>query len=304
MIKRVTVTNERKESTMLDLLDPDISGFEVRGISGLEPVKYVINTSAVSTMPGVIFNSSQSGGRNVVLELGLLANPTVEEARQRSYKQFPLGRRVDLLVETDKRTARTYGYVESNEPSIFGQDTEQKISILCMDSTLLDASDDGVTTTDFFTISKSFEFPFSNESLVEPLIEFGKIGVDAARTIQYEGDVEVGVIVTLRAIGNVVNPVIYNEETKEAIRINTAKLTTMTGAGIVAGDVIVIDTRKGQKSVTLVRNGVASNIMNAVGRDVNWLTLRLGANKFTYAADSGTSAMQLTIENQILYEGV
>ena len=96
--------------------------------------------------------------------------------------------------------------------------------------------------------------PFSNESLTESLIEFGEIKNETEQTVYYSGDAEIGVVITIHAIGNVRNITIYNTGTREVMRIDTDKLEQLTGSGMVAGDEIIISTIKGDKSITLLNS--------------------------------------------------
>lgn len=304
MIRTVTVINHLGESLKLELSDPASSGFEVHSIDGLGPPQGTINTSKMSTMDGVRYNSATVAGRNVVLTLGFLDSPSVEEVRQRSYRYFPVKKDVTLLIESDLRTVTTYGYVESNAPVIFSKDKETTISIVCPDAYLLDASENRTTVTEFFATEKNFEFPFSNESLTDPLLEFGIVQSVFEKSITYEGDAEVGIDIKINFFGPVVNPIIYNPQTNEAIRIDNTILNTMIGTGLVAGDEVRIRTSKGKKGATLLRNGVTTNILNALGRDVDWLQFTKGINVIAYTATSGVDSMSIRIENNTLYEGV
>ena len=52
MIKSVTVVNHLGESLKLDLASPEKSGFIVKSIEGLGPVKATVNTTKMSTTDG------------------------------------------------------------------------------------------------------------------------------------------------------------------------------------------------------------------------------------------------------------
>ena len=85
----------------------------------------------------------------------------------------------------------------------------------------------------------------------------------------------------------------------------TSRIATITNStGILAGDDIDIDTRRGRKRVTLTRDGVEYNIINALGKRTNWLMLRPGDNLFSYTADSGSSSIQISIDYTAAYSGV
>lgn len=304
MIKSITVTNYLGDSIKLELGRPEKSGFLIESVSGLGPSKANINTTEVSTNDGSLFNSARLNQRNIVFEfifVETINGGSIEDVRQKSYKYFPLKKKLDLLIETDNRIAKTTGYVESNEPNIFSSREGTQISIICPDPHFYSASNN---TTVFYGIEPVFEFPFSNESLTDPLITFGNIQLKTENVITYKGDTEIGVTIHIHAIGEVENITIYNTGIREIMRIDTAKLETLTGSGIVAGDDIIIKTQKGDKSITLIREGQYINILNCLGKETDWFTLAKGDNIFAFTAESGTTNLQFWIENKVIYEGV
>lgn len=304
MIKSITVTNYLGESIKLELRRPEDSGFLIQSIEGLGPSKATINTTELSTNDGSLYNSARTASRNIVLTLKLLWSPLVEDSRQRSYKYFPIKKRIKFLVETDNRTCETYGYVEQNEPVIFSSSETTQISIICPDPYFYSSGDDGTTSTVFYGIESAFEFEFSNESLTDNLIEFGNITNNTEQTIYYTGDAEIGVTITIHALGSASNITIYNTGTREVMKIDTDRLATITGSSIITGDEITICTVKGHKSITLLRNGVYTNILNCLSKSADWFQLVKGDNIFAYTADSGLTNLQFRIENQTVYEGV
>ena len=89
--------------------------------------------------------------------------------------------------------------------------------------------------------------------------------------------------------------------------IDTTKIATLTGlseGGMIAGDDIIISTIKRNKFVRFVREGVVYNILGCLTRDSDWLSLTKGDNIVAYAAESGDSNLQFTVEHQTAYEGV
>lgn len=303
-VRAFTVINQLGESLRVELAKPKDSGFRVDDIRGLTPPKATVNVSRVSTLDGTIYNSAQIDGRNIVLTLGLLSVNTIEEARLRSYRYFPIKGEVAIIVETDNRTAITTGYVESNEPVMFAKEIQTTISIVCQDAFFYDASPNNKISADFYGQEARFEFPFSNESLTQPLIELGALVKIASRVIEYPGDGEVGLTISIHVLGPATNIVVYNVRTNESMRIDTNRLAAIIGSGLTAGDHIVINTQKGQKSITMYRGSSVYNILNALDRNVNWLTFRKGENELTYDALTGSNNLQVNIESAILYEGV
>ncbi len=304
MIRSITVTNYLGDSIKLDLVRPEESGFAVKSVTGLGPGKSNINTTEVSTNDGGLYNSSRLPSRNIVITLAYLWKNSIEDVRQKSYKYFPIKKRLKLLIETDNRIAEIEGYVEANDPNIFSKEEGSDISIVCPNPFFYSAGEGGTNTTIFYGIEPMFEFPFSNESLSECLLEMGMIQNQTEKVITYHGDAEVGVTITIHAIGEASQITIYNTGTREIMRIDTEKMKAFTGSGIIAGDDIVICTVKGNKSITLQRAGKTINILNCLEKGTDWFQLAKGDNVFAYTAASGGGNLQFKIENRVIYEGV
>lgn len=304
MIKSITVTNYLGDSIKLDLARPEESGFVVQSIKGFGPGEANINTTEVSTNDGSLFNSSRLPSRNIVIGLKFLWKKSVEDVRQLSYKYFPIKKKLTLFIETDNRQAEIDGYVESNDPNIFSRDEGSDISIICPNPFFYSAGKNGTNTTIFYGVEPMFEFPFSNESLFECLLEMGAIQNQTEKVITYDGDSEVGVTITIHAVGEANKIAIYNTGTREIMRIDTDKLAVFTGSGIIAGDDIIICTVKGNKSISLQREGKLINILNCLEKNADWFQLTKGDNIFAYTTETGSSNLQFKIENRIVYEGV
>lgn len=304
MIRAITVTNYLGDSIKLDLARPEQSGFVVTSVTGLGSGKANINMTEVATNDGGLFNSSRLPTRTIVISLKYLWHDSIEDVRQLSYKYFPIKKKLTLLIETDNRQAEIDGYTETNEPTIFSKDEGSDISIVCPNPFFYSAGKDGINTTIFYGVEPLFEFPFSNESLYECLLEMGRIQNQTEKTIVYSGDAEIGVTIAIHAIGEARNITIYNTGTREIMRIDTDKLKAFTGSGIIPGDEIVICTVKGQKSITLLRNGKTTNILNCLDKNADWFQLAKGDNIFAYTVEEGRANLQFRIENRIVYEGV
>lgn len=300
MIQSITVINYLGESLELELARPEKSGFAVKSVDGLGPSKsnVVIN--------GGIITSAEVETRNIVLTLIFCDDgkeKSIETIRQKSYKYFPRSKPITLQIKSDNRTSEISGIVESNEPDIFNKQEFTQISILCPDPDLYSTTNNGIVNTVFSGIEPLFEFPFSNESLTENLIEFASIQNKTENIVIYDGDSEVGVTITMHALGDVNNPIIYNNN-GQFIKLDTSKLQALTGNSIIIGDDIIITTEKGNKKITLLRNGIYTNILNCLGKGSSWFKLSKGDNIFSYSADLGSTNLQFTVSNKVKYEGV
>lgn len=304
MIKSVTITNHLDESIKLDLFNPEESGFIIKSIEGLGPVKANINFKELATNDGSIDNSARLSSRNIVMSLQFMESPTIEETRLKSYKYFPIKRNIKFLIETDSRICETIGRVETNVPTIFSNSEGCQISILCSNPYFYSAGENGTNQTIFYGTEPLFEFPFSNESLTEDLIEFGSIENRTEGTIYYDGDAEIGITIQIHAVGEAEGLVIYNTKTREIMRINDDKLKSLMGSGIQAGDEITITTSRGEKGIYMLRSGVTTNILNSLEKPIKWFQLSKGDNTFAYTASAGLTNLQFRIENKVIYEGV
>ena len=139
-----------------------------------------------------------------------------------------------------------------------------------------------------------FHFPFS--STEEPQLVFGYFSNDVGITVENQGDVECGLTIELYARSPVTNPKIYNYITQEFIGLNYSMETA---------DLITIDTRKGEKTVTLLRDGVETNIFNYVMKNSTWLQLEASGSTFVYEVASGVLGdLLVTFKHSNQYEGV
>lgn len=126
-------------------------------------------------------------------------------------------------------------------------------------------------------------------------IEFSRILINEETNVVNNGDIDTGAIIELRALGVVGTPGIYNVDTREFFVINT----TMQ-----EGDVITINTRKKEKSVTLLRDGVTSTLIGSLEFGSSWLQLVPGDNTFIVSADTFPENLYCTFTVINSFEGV
>lgn len=301
MIRSITVTNYRGESLELNLTKPEESGFVVAYINGLGPGKANINLTDISTTDGGLFNTARLSSRNITIGLVYKwGKESIEEIRHKSYKYFPIKRKLKLRIQTDTRTADIEGYVEANDPSIFSSSQGSEISIICPNPYFY-APEESVSV--FSGAEPAFEFPFSNESLDQKLIEMGRVYYRNEHVVSYEGDVDTGITILMHMLGAASDITIYNLDTRESIYLNTRKFSGSLVGGFVRGDDVIISTVPGNKHVTLIREGVSTNILFCLGENPDWFKITKGENRFAYTG-TGTENLQFRITNKVLYEGM
>lgn len=302
MIKSIKVTNPKGESLVLDLFHPEKSGLIVRSISGLGPPKASINSTDLATADGALYSSARASTRNIVFNLQFMFAPTIEDSRQLTYKYFPLKKLIKIEVETDNRSLETSGYVESNQPDIFSKEETTQISILCLNPFFYDPNP---SVTQFATVTPTFEFPFSNESTNENLIEFGTINLDTRSIIDYIGDVDTGVLITIHALGSVSGYLtIYNVETQEKMVVDLAKIKILIGKDYGSGDDIIISTVSGDKYVQVLHDGKYTNAIAAIEKLADWFQVSVGRNIFNFTVTKGIENLVMSFSYRNAYGGI
>lgn len=261
--------------------------YKVYKVTGLQPPAVVINSSVNATTDGNTVNSLRANARNIVLYMTVEGE--VEENRINLYRYFPLKKRMTLYFKNGSRDVYIEGYVETIECDQFTKKQIAQISILCPQPYFKGVDE---LISYFNEVHSLFEFPFS---IAAEGVKMSRITANVRKSIINTGDVESGLIINLYAVGEVVNPVIYDTFKRTSIKLNF----TMQ-----KGDRIVINTNAGSKSIVLTRSGVNTNIMGYMTPDSTWLTLESGDNVFTYDCDNDSSNLQLTLTASVLYGGV
>lgn len=300
MLREINIINPKQETLVLDLDDPGRNNILVTGIDGLGPPKATVNYQSLATADGGIFTSSRVDPRSITFHLEMV-NGDAEEARRLTYKYFPIKKDIRMEFVSDQKAVYTTGYVESHEDNIFSNRETVDISVLCVDPWFYAV---GQSSSVFSGVTPMFEFPFSNESLTDPLIEFGTIARDTRAILEFDGDVDTGVYITIHAMDDAEDITVYNVDTQESMKIDTGRITRMTGQSFGEKDDIEICTVPGSKYIRLLRKGVYTNIISALDRKSQWLVLRNGTNMFGFNARTGENNLLVTFEYRSQYGGI
>ena len=119
-------------------------------------------------------------------------------------------------------------------------------------------------------------FPLDVGGLAFPVegVVMGEYDTNMTRTYTNDGDAECGMIITIVALADVLNPAIYKPD-GSYIGVNDS---------MVLGDEIIINTNRGEKSIT--KNGV--NILSKIKPGSTFLQLDTGDNELTINSDGDT----------------
>lgn len=105
-------------------------------------------------------------------------------------------------------------------------------------------------------------------------------------TLNNEGDIDTGLLITFSCTSTVTNPSLLNVDTREFIKINKV---------MSAGEQIVISTGSGEKYIKGIINGVEYNYFKYMDFDSTWLQLHTGENILKYDADNNVDGLEVLI---------
>lgn len=255
MLTTVTATTSQGTQLELPLEDPS-SGYLIENIDGLGPVKATIVSSSFAQQDGQQYHSSKREARNLKIRAELEPDYTMEtvrELRNRLYHFFMPKSKVKLsfhIIEgegvLDFLDVDIVGVVESCDPPLFVAEPAVDISIMCHEPDFLNpipVTVSGVSTA-------------------------GPTG----QIIDYKGNVETGIIFTLRPDRDITAFTIYH-----VLPNNTLQTLDFNGE-LIADDVLTISTLSGAKSATLRRANVESSVVYTVSPQSKWIEFENGKN--------------------------
>lgn len=307
MIYSVTAVNVKNEKLEMVLSDPWSSGISIKNITGISPVGADIYQTEFGVIDGGIFSGARIPNREIVMTLGLVTNsekklPLIEDSRMVLYNFFRIKDPTLLIFKTDSRYIQITGYVKDNDVDIFSSNETATVTITCVDPWFYSPI---ISAEGFHGIQKRFEFPFSNESLIQNLLEFGEISIDTRYLVEYSGDVSIGFRMVFSFIStNFHNIYLYNMDTRERMNIYTDQIEKLVGTSIIEGDEIIINTMSNLKGAWLVRDGISYNALSIIGKNSDWFKLSKGNNVFAFASDYGVENIEIDITYQNAYYGI
>lgn len=251
MLTKVEVTNRRGNVLAL-AIEEDDNPYQVSSIDGLDPVKATLVSSNYAGSDGEVFQSAKRGARNIKIKLDLdpdFINNTYTTLRQDLYPFFTTKSPISLrFYSSTGLSLDIAGVVEEFSSPLFEQDPTVDISVMCYQPDFIDPV---MVTVEGFTVD------------------------DGETTeIEYAGNIETGVVITLDINRVVTDFTIYNVDEGG----NTLQLDF--SGDLESGDQLVISSLKGAKGITLTRDGVGSSYLYGRSPQSNWIELSEGTNDF------------------------
>ena len=268
--------------------------FLVTTIDGLGSPQNEIYTQKSPYQDGVTATHSSLGPRNIVIE-GKIIDSNRENRQAYRYKLLSIfNPKLDGKLIIDLGSAQRQIDCKVEQAPYFSSNSEQNyqnfsISLLAPNPYWQDIN----TIKEEVAIWRgAFEFPLE---LLEEGIEIGFRESSLIVNVYNAGDVACGMKIQFHALATVVNPSLFNVNTREYFKINK----TMQ-----AGEVLTVTTHFQNKRVELNANGVVSNAFNWIDLDSTFLQLEVGDNLFRYDADEGLNNLEVSIYYTPQYLGV
>ena len=266
---------------------PTHTGYTITKIDGLCPPGATLNFSTMANFDGSRYNSGRLNPRNIVIYLHI--HSPVEQNRLNLYNYFRGNTKVRIYYKNDSLDVCIDGYVETSEIDLFTMSETAQISIICPDPYWRETT---TTEISFSNVVSNFKFPFS---IAAAGIPFSTVHSSSTVMIP-DVHVQKGFVIEFHARTNqILNPRIINRTTQQFFGVDF---------DMNVGDVIRINTQRGQKSVTLIRGGTETNILNSMTNGSNWLQLAIGTNILTYECAVGAENLSVFLSIQKYHEGV
>lgn len=282
--------NERGESLNFGEDAP----FLITSIDGLGSPKNSITRSKSPFQDGVTISHSTLDERELILEGVIIANNSTEiqRCRRKLISVFNPKFAGELTIERAGE-AKNIECVPELAP-FFPSNMQEgyqlfSIQLLCPDPFFKDTVE---TKEDVAIWQPSFEFPLE---ILEGGIEMGYREPSLIVNIFNKGDVPCGMKIHFKALATVVNPSLFNINTREYFKINK----TME-----RGEIITVTTHFQSKRVILNKNGVKVNAFNWIDLNSTFLQLDTGDNLFRYDTDDGVDNLEVSIYYSPMFLGV
>lgn len=250
--------------------------FYLRHVDGMTTAGTSLASAVVGGVDGDTVNNVQALPRTIIIDLQPRAGVDVEKAKREILRVVKLKQQGGLIWTQNERTVTIAGIVETVDMPRWTEAAIMQIALHCEQPYWEDIDDviqqiSEAINLHYFTDSPADMLYFTDEGA--PLGEYDTI---RTKSFYNDGDVSVGLEISILAHDTVTNPIIYDQYGNYfGLGYETNPLVMETG------DNIVVTTHKGRKTVTF--NGV--NIFDKIKPNSTWLQLETGDNAFSINSD-------------------
>ena len=248
--------------------------FHLVDVDGLTGVSAALSSNTTPSMDGDKINNIRAYPRGIDMYFRIRNTAIVEDAKRFVLRTIKPKQRGTLRLTQGDRVTEISGVVESIDMPRFSDSVTMHISFYCPQPFWQDA--ENVLVEISRILNMHYFTGLDDDMLYFPVdgIALGEYDLNMTRTYTNDGDADCGMIIHIIALGDVLNPVIYKAD-GTFIGVNES---------MVVGDEIIINTQRGEKSIT--KNGV--NILSKIKGGSSFLQLDTGDNELTIDSDGGT----------------
>ncbi len=265
--------------------------FHLTHIDGHTAASTNVSSAVVGGIDGDIVNNIQATPRTIIIDLRVRSGVDVEEAKRAILKVVKLKQQGGLIWTQNERTVVLSGIVEAVVMPRWTEAAIMQITLHCEQPFWEDINEVVKQISEAIDLHYFTNSPVDMLCFTEKGIPFGEYDTIRTKAFHNDGDVAVGLEISILAHDTVTNPIIYDQH-GNYFGLGYELESESGGAGIgtavfsnplvmKAGDNAVITTHKGRKTVTL--NGV--NIFDKIKPNSTWLQLETGDNVFSINSD-------------------
>lgn len=261
--------------------------FFLTNVDGMTIAETSIASSTISGADGDIVNNVQANVRGIVLDLRIRNGVDVEAAKRAVLRIVKIKQKGSLEWTQNGRTVVITGIIESVDMPRWTDAVTMQISMYCNQPFWEDI--------DFIVqqINEAVDLHYFTDDVGDMLyfpengIPLGEYDTLRTKRVFNDGDVCVGLEISIVAFETVTNPIIYDRNGK-FFGLGYSSVEKMRDYApndkqfiMQAGDHVVITTHKGNKTVRL--NG--EMVYHYIKPQSTWLQLEAGDNSFTINSD-------------------
>lgn len=285
-MKRIVCESYLKETVTFTYDFP----FYLESVEGLHEVLGTVTGVKSAFAIGENYIDTSVEKRNIVIS-GIIKDNFIEN-RQTLYRIFPLKTTGTLYYYEDNLERKIDYKVESIRIEEKGYPRAFQISLICPSPYFTDTEKNTLQMANWLPA-----FKFALKIPQEKGIKFGTRNNALMVTIMNDTNIESGMTITFTANDVVVNPSMFNVDSREELKIEKT---------LKAGDKIIVHTYRQNKNIIFISSstGIEENINNLMVYGSKFLQIHPGRNTFRYNADENAENLEATIEYYREYEAV
>lgn len=237
-----TAKIQNSSGALLNLTQNE-SAYQVTSITGLTSAGATVNVTSLAGIAGGVFNSSHVNTRNIVITLSLCGD--IEANRLQLYNYCPEGEKVRLIY-SNSIVGEVYidGYVDKMECPQFVQNEVAQISIIC-------------------------DYPYFQSTTPSSVSTGASISFNNPSTVSSGAIFRVSILQSVSSFE-------ITDGSGNSLKFAHPNVSLF----FTQGSTININTQQANKSATITRSGVTSNIIGYLVQGSTFFQIVPGQNSF------------------------